>query len=263
MKKKTKFSLGMKIVTLLTVITMASVGFAAWVITAPVTAQEKAGAIKVETVRSETISIAAKFATFIDGELTDTNEAQQIVYGVPNDYNPNDSDWLINDNAANFKENLVVYLHIHVINNSTIKDANINLLLNAFVGDKTNDKTNVFVSAIDKTDANKFIAAPQFTLCDIDGRVNSTPKTFNVDDPAEPIIIGTVDKKVNEEDEENTADFYVKIEFDWGKAVNNDNAFTYYNEFDYSTDRESAATTYLNGLYETLNGLSYLLTIGA
>lgn len=126
MKKKTKFSLGMKIVTLLTVITMASVGFAAWVITAPVAEEAAAGSVKVDTAinKGAPIVVTAEICDESGNPYADDHETYgRFIFGKAtfDDYKTEpgyetatNHGWLDNNDTNFAKENLVVYVKVTV-----------------------------------------------------------------------------------------------------------------------------------------------------
>ena len=134
MKKKTKCSLGMKIVTLLTVITMASVGFAAWVITAPVTESAAAGSVKVDTAidKGAPIVVTAKICDQAGNEYANDHETYgRFIFGKAtfDDYKNHDDykdaknyGWLDNGESEFATQNLVVYVKVTVKSNQPAED---------------------------------------------------------------------------------------------------------------------------------------------
>lgn len=258
MKKKTKFSLGMKIVTLLTVITMASVGFAAWVITAPVVEKETAGAISVDTVEDP---VAAKLV-FGEPEwvtkgdktgVTNTAEDKNVIkFGKPaeEDKDPSIKDaWL--DNAGEMTEKLEAYFKFTVtVNDPT---ANISLALKTTAGENV---TNVFgeyaayitpslTAKIYNAEGNEVV----LTCTPNDSAVEDENKYFNLEINTEDVDEGTV------------LSIYVTVKINWGTIFGDINPYNYYNKLDYNSNY-SAAQTALETL-ELLQGTTYKVIIGA
>lgn len=265
MKKKTKFSLGMKIVTLLTVITMASVGFAAWVITAPITDEARAGTIEVETARDESITLEVKWVKSYD-DLTAV-DSPVIQYGA--DFTgvseqEKQNAWLTNDNA-DFTENLVAYLSVKVTSKSTTKSIPLNVSFKAFTGDiKTpTDETTKFASAI----SNGHISAPMLSCVENDG---SKSDTIVPVDYANTLNLGTIDHKNSVSDDDVVKTFIIKVQFGWGANFSFDDEDGGDNPYKYMATHSDSYEEYgstivstLNSLQTAINGLKYMLTVSA
>ena len=254
MKKKTKFSLGMKIVTLLTVITMASVGFAAWVITAPVAETYAEGTIMVDSVTDESVKVDKKWVKY-DSEgnkFVDLGDDPVIYYGAPNE--TISGAWLTNNSAE--KENLVAYLSITVTNKSKAP-VSATVKLDGIKGsddDQTEDvdeRINIGNSALADAISAGSIGIPQIYQVSADNAAIDEPKAYT-----EELTLSSVNAGA-------TATFIIKVEFTWGEDFGNINAYTHFNTGGYSEAKHSQANECLTALYDGLTGLSYKLTITA
>lgn len=262
MKKKTKFSLGMKIVTLLTVITMASVGFAAWVITAPVTDAKADGTIDVEQVYDESVTVEAKWVkrNSANNGFEELGEGIKpaIKYGMPSPAPATTYNWLTNTNNE-FNENLDVYLKVTVTNKSSQKNAELNLQFEA-------SDLSKFNGAIDVSGTNKYISAPTFTrVKEVDAQKFDESTIVhsysNAESAENKFEIGTTNKKDNVNAPEKETTYYIKVSFDWGAEVGGENAYTFYNGSAYDEELAGKANDYLSGLYDALQGITYTITL--
>ncbi|MBQ7224476.1 MAG: hypothetical protein IJX06_02855 [Clostridia bacterium] len=264
MKKKTKFSLGMKIVTLLTVITMASVGFAAWVITAPVAETYADGTIKVETAEKKENPVKLN-AEIVTANGTSTGE-NVIKFGTKAITSGTDYGWLSNVDIG--EENLTVYIKLTITNTGSVAFSN-NItatLTTTFAQDSASSET-IFEDAMDTDSESGVIAKPTITpiqlagvSVDIDNIDTATYDTTN-NNAVLTIPASKISGKAS-----YTVLLAVKI--NWGKKFSADgasagvNAYEFYNKQKYSEGLATAAESNLNDLYTALNGVSYKVTFG-
>lgn len=267
MKKKTKFSLGMKIVTLLTVITMASVGFASWVITAPVIPQTAAGTINVETVNDESVLLEVKWLPSYNtvpntivkenpqgGQQLEKNPV--INFGMPADTSGITNPWLTNATVGT--ENLVAYLYVKVVNNSSTNTATVSAKLDGIVG-TGDDKITKGNAAIAKAVTDGSISSPMiYQVLKSDGTTVGVPNNYTAPLNFDPI------------EANGTAEYIIKIEFNWGTDFCDDpavdapeNAYIYFNKNGYTAEKHTKADEALSELYANVftAGLSYQVTV--
>ncbi len=267
--KRRKFGIGLKIASLLTTLAVVSVGLASWIITVPTQSAPVNGTIKVDTVSTSQITLTGEWINVKEENSTITltgatkGSNSQMYYGAPETTIENA--WLTNGDTK--KENLVAWLKV----TATTSNATLSSLTVKF------EATNVskFEGAIGAS-----IGAPEFTVwketktttpAEGEGETVSytyakvgNTETYNKDAKA------TVEEQQVDADYlqislsgSNTNVYYIKVEFKWGSDFGNRNAYTYFNELEYSPELASEATTKLTNLYDALNGVSYKMTIDA
>lgn len=235
MKKK----LTITIASILSVIVIIGVGFAAWVITNPNVEAAADGTISVETVTDKSYT------------LTATNPTETISFGAP--ATPDTAatkGWLVNKEKA---ENLTATLTLTI----TYKDWSVipeNLKLKIEAGTVSGksfvkDETKKFENLVDTILKNPTISYDELTT--------TTPVSVTMNG-AEVEIPKKAFKK---DDLTKTATLEVTVTFGWGSAFGGDNPYNYYNKKDYSTGLAQEANTNLTNLYNALNGLSYKVTV--
>ena len=261
MKKKTKFSLGMKIVTLLTVITMASVGFASWVITAPVTAAQADGSIKVENVvdNGAPIFVTANIVSdkdetiVIDADDTTSENYKKyssFVFGYADfdeyDIDTDNHGWLSTPVIG--KENLTVFLKVTVKNN---RDAA--ATKGVTVTFKTSDPAT-FETGI----TNNAYFAPTITGVGLPGE-GLTEVSYN--SGADNIVFTIPAGKIPANKAADAYEVVLAITFKWGVAFDEINPYIYYNMNEHTQVRANDAVDKLTKLYTATNGVSYTVVV--
>lgn len=248
---KKKFSL--TLISILSVVVLVGVGFAAWIITTP----------NVE--KKQTGTITASGVTDARYELTATITNGSIVFGKPSGYddsNSNNSDWFKPDENVG-AENLIATLTL------TLTDPN---------GNAWDDET-VFKSYLpDKFTftMNAKKAAVEGSSDDANGDFNQAVSQNYVKSPtisygtvsATPVTLGTaieIKKSAFTKGADNKYTLTITITFAWGTAFTDAthiNPYDYFNNLDYNDDNAKKALE-LNDMQGKINGISYEVKIAS
>lgn len=237
MKKK----LTITIASILSVIVIIGVGFAAWVITNPKVEDTADGSISVETVTDKSYS------------LTATDPAETISFGAPKTPDAEATKgWLVNEAKA---ENLTATLTL-TLNYNNFAD----------VGEIT-FKMEILGSVADKTFADLvnggYIVNPTIsykgdaeTYTDITATADKTVFTgLTVPIAAFKETTAPTGSAMG------VATATIKITFGWGTKFGSENPYNHYNKQEYSTTLAKEANDNLTDLYNALNGVSYKVTV--
>ncbi len=235
--KKIKFSLGMKIVSILSCLAIVSVGFASWwIVNLPA---EKATATGSFTV----YSVSEKNITFGDVEGTDT----AIIFGQPANTETKTT-WLGKTKVEN--ENLTAIISIPVtLSNSDDSSSDDKL------ADYVSSITVEFDAGAQYTTlvSSEYLADPTFqystdgtNYTDANATVTSGKTSFEVSVPTT--------------EELKTATIYVKVTFGWGAVTGGANPYDYFNQKT-ATEvvKEGETTTYKDlakAMLEAIHGLN-------
>lgn len=243
MKKK----LTITIASILSVIVIIGVGFAAWVITNPEVKAESDGTISVETVTDKSYSLTAAIEGAISFGAPKTPDAEAT------------KGWLKNDaKTENLEATLTLTLNYKYW--SVIPE---NLKLKIEAGTKTGE---TFV----KDTGKKFEGLVEASILknptiSYDEKTNKTPVTVTMNGAEVEIpkaAFGSVD--TTDSDTAKKATATIKITFGWGTAFgseNPENPYNYYNKQDYSATLAQNANDNLKKLYDSLTGVSYKVTV--
>lgn len=246
---KKKFSL--TLISILSVVVLVGVGFAAWIITTPNVEEMQTGTITASGVTDARYKLTA---TIADGN---------IVFGKPNGYddsNSNNSDWFKPDKNVG-AENLIATLTL------TLTDPN---------GNAWDDET-VFKSYLPDTftfTMNAKKAAVEGSSDDANGDFNQAVSQNYVKSPtisygtvsATPVTLGTaidIKKSAFTKGADNKYTLTITITFAWGTAftdATHANPYDYFNNLGYSDDNAKKALE-LNAMQGKINGISYEVTI--
>lgn len=200
--RKSKFSLGMKIVCILSCIAIASVGFASWwIINYPQEEAYESGSFEVYAVNQKSVSFS---------DITAIGNAN-IIFGAPAE--PTTATWLgyteYNEETEPTgikEENLsaVLKVTVSIANELTLKD-----YLNG---------VNVDFNAGDAFDAvsQAYVGAPQVFY-----QIGGTEGEWTAADSSDFTIAMP---------EASSADIYLKFVFSWGDATDGVNPYNYFNE---------------------------------
>ena len=245
-----KSKLTISIASILSVLVLVGVGFAAWVIINPNVNKEAESTITAETVTDKSYTL--------DAQIT----GGEIVFGAPATMNNSNAWFTADDKTA--KEDLTAKLTLKL----NYKDWSV--IPNEFsVTMKTKqgkDNDTVFNSLRDGTDsalkgtlANKnFIANPKITYGSTTADVTMNGVAVKIAKTAFP------DYKENDTTTEKTVKLDITITFGWGTyfTVENTgvvNPYVFYNGKDYEKTREEANTV-INAIAK-LNTVQYVVTI--
>ncbi len=240
-----KSKLTISIASILSVLVLVGVGFAAWVIINPNVEKEAAGNIEVDTVTDNSYDINAEFSTKTDA----TNGT--IVFGkkIPESYNR--PIWLTNNNEK--EEKLTATLTLTAQNFKAESWAKISqkTLTVSMKTIKSNADDNGFATLV----SSKYIAYPTLSGA---GNVSKALTAWT-----DTVEIKLADFTHTEN--ATTATYELTITFSWGEYFTDNgsivNPYVFYNNKDYSTENASLANTDLTAIHEALNGVSYKVSI--
>lgn len=244
---KKKFSL--TLISILSVVVLVGVGFAAWIITTP----------NVE--KKQTGTITASGVTDARYELTATITNGSIVFGRPSDYSDNNSDW--------FKPG------------SDVGDENLTATLTLTL---TDPKGN----ALDETVFNKYLpdtftftmnatkpGSGEETTVGANDDFNHAVSKNHVKNPtisygavSDTVTLGTainIAKDAFTKGADNKYTLTITITFAWGTAFTDGthaNPYDYFNSLGYS-DTNAGKALELNDMQGKINGISYEVTIAS
>lgn len=245
---KKKFSL--TLISILSVVVLVGVGFAAWIITTP----------NVE--KKQTGTITASGVTDARYELTATITNGSIVFGRPRDYSDNNSDWFKPGSDVG-DENLTATLTL------TLTDPD---------GNAWNDETvfNTYLPDKFTFTMNATKAAGEGSSVDANGDFNQAVSQKYVENPT--ISYGTVSatsvtlataieikKSAFTKGADNKYTLTITITFAWGTAFTDGthaNPYDYFKNLGYS-DVNAKKALELNAMQEKINGISYEVKIAS
>lgn len=243
MKKK----LTITIASILSVIVIIGVGFAAWVITNPNVTTSQDGTISVETVTDKSYSLTAAIEGAISFGAPKTPDAEAT------------KGWLKNDaKTENLEATLTLKLNYKYW--SVIPE---NLKLKIEAG-------TVLGESFEKDAGKKFEGLVEASILknptiSYDEKTTNTPVTVTMNGAEVEIpktAFGSAD--TTNSDTAKTATATIKITFGWGTAFGSEkpeNPYNYYNKRDYSAELAKEANEKLTKLYNALNGVSYKVTV--
>lgn len=245
---KKKFSL--TLISILSVVVLVGVGFAAWIITTPNVKEQQTGTITASGVTDARYKLTAAI----------TNES--IVFGKPSGYKGNNSDWFKPGSDVG-DEKLTATLTL------TLTDPN---------GNAWDDET-VFKSYLpDKFTftMNAKKAGVEGSSVDANGDFNQAVSQNYVKSPtisygtvsATPVTLGTaieIKKSAFTKGADNKYTLTITITFAWGTAFTDAthiNPYDYFNSLGYS-DTNAGKALELNDMQGKINGISYEVTIAS
>ena len=238
---KKKFSL--TLISILSVVVLVGVGFAAWIITTPNVKEKQTGTITASGVTDARYKLTAAI----------TNGS--IVFGKPSDYRPDSSDWFkpvidVGD------ENLTATLTL------TLTKPDGNALDETVFNDHLPD-TFIFTmnatkaDAVDNTGFGKEVTA---------GRIKYPTISYTASGEAsattEPVTFGKaidIEKSAFTKGTDNKYTLMITITFAWG---NDGNPYTYFHGKEQTTELVAKALGY-NEMKTNLEGVGYEVTIAS
>lgn len=245
-----KSKLTISIASILSVLVLVGVGFAAWVIINPNVHKEAESAITAETVTDKSYTLEATFAA-----------DEKIVFGAPETMDNSKAWFTADDKTA--KEDLTAKLTL------TLNYKDWSVISNEFsvtMKTKQGEGDDVFGSLRNGTDSaltgtlagKNFIANPQITYGSTTATVTMNGAAVKIAKTAFP------DYNATETTTEKTVKLDITITFGWGTyfTVENTgvvNPYVFYNGKDYEKTREEANTV-INAIAK-LNTVKYVVTI--
>lgn len=244
-----KSKLTISIASILSVLVLVGVGFAAWVIINPNVKKDAAGNITAETVTDKSYTL--------DAQIT----GGEIVFGAPETMNNSNAWFTADDKTA--KEDLTAKLTLKL----NYKDWSV--IPNEFsvtMKTKKGEGDDVFNSLRDGTDSalkgtlakKNFIANPKITYGSTTADVTMNGAAVKIAKTAFP------DYNATDTTTDKTVTLDITITFGWGSyfTVENTgvvNPYVFYNGKDYEKTREEANTV-INAIAK-LNTVKYVVTI--
>lgn len=224
-----KSKLTISIASILSVLVLVGVGFAAWVIINPNVNKEVGSTITAETVTDKSYTL--------DAQIT----GGEIVFGAPEKTIA--GAWLTNPTKEDLKAELTLTL---TYNDWNVIPDDFNITMATIGGNSVFNELREGVKTEGKAKGFKIIANPTVSYGEklneeivMNGAASTIPKTA-----------------FKKAESGNTATLIITITFKWGT---NGNPYTYYNGKDYATYREEANAV-LTELYR-LNTENYKVTI--
>ena len=243
-----KSKLTISIASILSVLVLVGVGFAAWVIINPKVGANADGNIEVDTVTDNSYDIKAEFVK------TAYTTNGTIVFGKKDDTSITNP-WLTNNEKA---EKLTATLTLTAQNFKAESWAEISKKTLTVSMNSLKSGANDTGFAGLATGEKKYIKFPVITGTDITAsKVDATQwSDVTVKIPLE---------KFKYTEGETTATYELTITFSWGEYFTDNgsivNPYVFYNKKNYTTDNAALANTDLTAIHEALNGVSYKVSI--
>ena len=250
---KKKFSL--TLISILSVVVLVGVGFAAWIITTPNVEEKQTG------------TITASGVTDARYKLTATITKESIVFGKPSSYSDNNSDWFKPGRDVG-DENLTATLTLTL----TDPDGNAwddetvfnNHLPNTFTFTMNATKAAGEGSSVDAKDdfnqavSQKYVENPTISYT-ASGEATATTADVTLGTPID------IAKSAFTKGADNKYTLTITITFAWGTAFTDAthiNPYDYFKNLGYSDDNAKKALE-LNAMQGKINGISYEVTIAS
>ena len=239
-----KSKLTITIASILSVLVLVGVGFAAWVIINPNVGANADGNIEVDTVTDNSYEIKADFVKTTDDATNGT-----IVFGKKDDSTIT-TPWLTNtEKAEKLTATLTLTAHNFQAGSwDTIKTKTLIVSMQT-IKNSTEDNTG-----FDSLVTSKYITYPTLSGA---GSVSKTLTkwTDTVEIPLSVFTDGT----------DGTKTYALTIQFAWGDHFKNtdgtvENPYVFYNKKTYA-DAKADANTALKAIHDALNGVSYKVSI--
>lgn len=251
MKKK----LSLTLISILSVVVLVGVGFAAWIITTPNVKEQQTG------------TITASGVTDARYKLTATITKESIVFGKPSGYKDNNSDWFKPGSDVG-KENLTATLTLTLTDpdgnawdDETVFD---NYLPNMFTFTMDVKKAAGEGSSVDAKDdfnqavSQKYVENPTISYT-ASGEATATTADVTLGTPID------IAKSAFTKGADNKYTLTITITFAWGTAFTDAthiNPYDYFKNLGYSDDNAKKALE-LNAMQGKINGISYEVTIAS
>ena len=229
-----KSKLTITVASILSVLVLVGVGFAAWVISNPDVNAEQPGTITAETVSDKSYTLQA--------EIT----GGEIVFGAPATMDKTGA-WLTAGSSAK-TENRTATLKLTLkYKDWAYVPLNFSVAMNA---KKDNAVDTVFTGLV----SSNYITNPKISYNSGDAtEVAMNGAAVDIAKDAFP------DYNATEKDTEKEVSLTITITFGWGEAFGGNNPYKYYNALKYD-DKHTEANTALTAI-SGLRGVSYVVTI--
>ncbi len=237
---KKKFSL--TLISILSVVVLVGVGFAAWIITTP----------NVE--KKQTGTITASGVTDARYELTATITNGSIVFGKPSDYDDNNSDW--------FKPVDVDNEHLTATLTLTLTDPEGNALDETVFNSHLPDTFTFTMNATKAKEVNNTGFNAEVTAGRIKNPTISYTANGETNATTKDVTLGTaieIAKNAFTKGADNKYTLAITITFAWG---NNGNPYTYFHGKTQTPEFVTEALKY-DEMKTNLDGVGYEVTIAS
>lgn len=260
-QRKFKFSLGMKIASILSCIALVSVGFASWWIVKPPQTKTASGSFEVYTVSTKNITISEP--TFTDVTLDkdgkdETVSSSKIIFGKK-DFPANKTNykWLLAGKEI-YDENLTATMNFTV----SVTDGDTNTGTSNVSDFLENVKLTLEVPAKLKTAiSNKYLANAKIAYTTTGGTAKSGEVSIDgTKDTVELLIDMTGANSADADNPVYSVGVTVTFTFAWGEKFHNENPYTYFNAQAYAENLATEAQGVLGDITE-LNGDTYKATL--
>lgn len=241
-----KSKLTITVASILSVLVLVGVGFAAWVITNPNVNANADGNIQVDTVTDNSYEIEATWGT-----ETDITNNGKIVFGAAGTYDG--TPWLTLDKQESLKA--VLTLTAKSFQKESWTEISKKTLTVSMKSVKDGKNDTGFEGLVNGT--NKYIAFPTLSGA---GDVSKTLNSWS-----DTVVIKL--SAFAHEDSATTATYKLTITFAWGEYFKDKdsnsivNPYVYYNKLGYSAENATKANTDLTAIYKALNGVTYQVNI--
>lgn len=249
-----KSKLTISIASILSVLVLVGVGFAAWVIINPKVGADADGNIEVDTVTDNSYDIKAEFV-----KTADTTNGT-IVFGKKDDTSITNP-WLTNNEKA---EKLTATLTLTAQNFKAeswaeISKKTLTVSMKTIIKKPAeNTETDDTGFAGLATGEKKYIKFPVITGTDI------TPSKADAAQWSD-VTVKIPLEKFKYTKGKTTATYELTITFSWGEYFTDNgsivNPYVFYNKKNYNTDNAALANTDLTAIHKALDGVSYKVSI--
>lgn len=243
---KKKFSL--TLISILSVVVLVGVGFAAWIITTP----------NVE--KKQTGTITASGVTDARYELTATITNGSIVFGKPSGYSDNNSDW--------FKPVDVDNEHLTATLTLTLTDPEGNALDETVFNSHLPDTFTFTMNATKPGSGEETTVGANDDFNHAVSKNHVKNPTISYGAVSDTVTLGTainIAKDAFTKGADNKYTLTITITFAWGTAFTDGthaNPYDYFNSLGYS-DTNAGKALELNDMQGKINGISYEVTIAS
>lgn len=249
---KKKFSL--TLISILSVVVLVGVGFAAWIITTPNVEKKQTGTITASGVTDARYNLTAAI----------TNGS--IVFGKPSGYRADSNDWFMPGKDVG-DENLTATLTLTLTkpdDTALEKEVFDKYLPDTFTFTMNAKKAAEEGSSVDAKDdfnqavSQKYVENPTISYT-ASGEATATTADVTLGTPIE------IKKSAFEKGADNKYTLTITIKFAWGTAFTDAthiNPYDYFKNLGYSADNAKKALE-LNAMQEKINGISYEVKIAS
>lgn len=244
---KKKFSL--TLISILSVVVLVGVGFAAWIITTPNVEQKQTGTITASGVTDARYKLTAAI----------TNES--IVFGKPSGYIDNNSDWFKPGKDVG-DENLTATLTL------TLTDPEGNALDETVFNSHLPDTFTFTMNATKPGSGEETTVGANDDFNHAVSKNHVKNPTISYGAVSDTVTLGTainIAKDAFTKGADNKYTLTITITFAWGTAFTDGthaNPYDYFNSLGYS-DTNAGKALELNDMQGKINGISYEVTIAS